>query len=365
MATKRRRLLVVCPHPVGYAPGQRLKYEQYFDDWRNEGYDITVEPFMSERLQQIVYRKGHFALKIIETLRAYCRRCSLLFRLHRYDIVYCFLWVTPFGTTLFERLYCRWAKNMVYDIDDLVYTKNQATPWYIRWFKGYSKPVYLIRRARHVITCTPYLDQFARQYNPRTTDISSTVDTDTRYIPINMYQNTDNIVIGWSGSHSTVPHLLSIANVLRRIQQKYPHVIIRAMGTAQPLDLPDLHIDSRPWREDWEIKTLQTYDIGIYPLPDEPWVYGKSGLKAIQYMALGIPTVATAIGTNFRVIDDGVSGFLVRTEDEWIQRLSELIEKPQLRRKIGEKARQKVVAEFSIAANRTRYRTVLAEAMKE
>lgn len=355
-----KKILIICPHPVNYVPGQRLKYEQYFSNWSENGYEVTVKPFMSEKLQSIVYKEGHYATKIIETLKGYLQRTALLFSLQNYDLVYCFLWVTPFGLPLFEKLFCFFSKKVIYDIDDLVYTKSTASKWYIRLLKGYSKPIYLMRKAHHVITCTPYLDKFAQQYNPHTTDISSTVDTQLRYIPINAYNNNKNLVIGWSGSHSTVRHLLTIENVLKKIQNKYPNVIIRAMG-GTGIKVEGLVIESLAWREDIEISTLQTYDIGIYPLPDEEWVYGKSGLKAIQYMALGIPTVATAIGTNFRVIEDGISGFLVTSEEEWIQRLSQLIENPDLRRQIGKKAREKIVNEFSIAANNYKYLSVFRQ----
>ena len=353
-----KKILVVCPHPVNYAPGQRLKYEQYFDIWRSHGYELTIKPFMSEKMQQVVYGEAHYGTKIIETLRGYVHRIGLLWSLRQYDIVYCFLWVTPFGSTFFERLYCRFAKALVYDIDDLIYSKSNYSKWYIQLLKGYAKPIYLMKKARHVITCTPYLDRFVRQYNPNTTDISSTVDTETRYLPTNRYQNEQTLVIGWSGSHSTVRHLLTIENALNIICQKYPHVRIRAMGAAAIKTDNNLAIESIAWHNDIEISTLQSYDIGIYPLPNEEWVYGKSGLKAIQYMALGIPTVATAIGTIFRVIDNGISGFLVKTEAEWVQRLSQLIENPELRRQIGENARQKVVNEFSIKANSQKYLAV-------
>lgn len=357
---KPKKILVVCPHPVNYAPGQRLKYEQYFNNWQSNGYDVTVKPFMSEKLQNIVYKEGYYLTKIVETLKGYWQRIKLLFTLRQYDIVYYFLWVTPFGTTFFERIYCLLSQKIVYDIDDLVYTKSQSTKWFLRLLKGYAKPIYLMKKANYVITCTPYLHKFVQQYNANALDISSTVDTELRYIPCNPYSNHKPLVIGWSGSHSTLPHLRSIENVLRKIQQKYPDIVIRVMGGAN-VQIKGIEIDSLAWREEIEISTLQTFDIGIYPLPNEEWVYGKSGLKAIQYMALGIPTVATAIGTNFRVIENGVSGFLVQNETEWIERLSQLIENPQLRRQIGEKARDKVVREFSITANSQHYLSVFKQ----
>ena len=99
-------------------------------------------------------------------------------------------------------------------------------------------------------------------------------------------------------------------------------------------------------------------DIGLYPLPDEPWVYGKSGLKALQYMALGIPTVASAVGMNFKVIEDGISGFLVKNDDEWITAITRLIDDPLLRASVGDASRDRVLSTYSIKANQPTYLSI-------
>ncbi len=350
----RKKILIVCPNPEGFAPGQRLKYEQYFENWRDNGYDITVESFISESFQKIIYKKGFFFAKLYYTILGYSNRLKLLGQLKNYDIVYIFLWVTPFGLPLFEMLYCKLAKNIIYDIDDLVYTTNKNAPWYSKLFKTKYKPIYLMKKADHVITCTPYLDAFVRKLNNNTTDISSTVDTSEKYMSINSYTNDKPLVVGWSGSHSTIQHFKTIKNVLVAIQKKYPDVKIMIMGGSN-VQIHGLSLECTEWSEEKEIATLQSFDIGIYPLPNEQWVYGKSGLKAIQYMALGIPTVATAIGTNFRVIETGISGYLVNSEEEWIEKLALLIENPTLRKKIGMAGRLKVDKYFSVDANKQKY----------
>lgn len=360
----KKKILIICPNPIGYAPAQRLKYEQYFKRWEDNGYELTVKPFMSEKMQSVVYKKGFFFTKVIETLKSYIQRIALLPKVKNYDIVYYFLWVTPFGPPIMEWLYCKLSKSIIYDIDDLVYIKNTSNTWYIDLLKGHSKPIYLMKKAGHVITCTPYLDQYVRKLNQNTTDISSTVDTEIRYKCVNKYSNDNPLTIGWSGSHSTIIHFLTIKNVLVKIQQKYPFVKFKLMG-GNDVKVDGLKIESKEWSEEIEISTLQTFDIGIYPLPNKEWVYGKSGLKAIQYMALGIPTIATAIGTNFRVIEDGVSGFLANTEEEWIEKLSLLIENPNLRKRLGEAARKKVENEFSLNANSGKYLSAFESVLKK
>lgn len=355
---KNKRILVICPHPVGYVPGQRLKYEQYFEDWRANGFDIDVSSFMSENMQKIVYKKGHLFAKITGTIGGYFRKTADLSRIRQYDAVYLFLWATPFGPPLMEWMICKLARKLIYDIDDLVFLKNiNHENKFLALLKGKEKPVFMMKNAGHVITCTPYLDAIAQQYNKHTTDISSTINT-IAYVPVNNYSNDHELVIGWSGSHSTSQYLYLLSDVLLELQKHIPFKLL-VMGDSG-FNIPGLNIEAIAWKEEWEIATLQRMDVGVYPLPqNEEWVLGKSGLKALQYMALGIPTVATHVGCNDRVIENGKSGFLVSDQQEWLEKLKILFEQPPLRRKIGKEARQRVEKYFSVTANAPRYLSIL------
>lgn len=358
MTEHRKKILVLCPHPEGYVPGQRLKYEQYFSSWRSNGFEVTVKPFFNEATQKVLYKKGHFLQKVGGTLGSYCRRLAQLFTIPQYDIVYVFLWVTPFGPPLMEWLVSKLAKKMVYDIDDLVYIKHsKAEPWYALFLKGRNKPMFLMKKADHVITCTPYLDEYARKFNPNTTDISSTINTDT-YVPVNKYENTDSpIVLGWSGSHSTIRMLKTIAPVFLALKKQIRFKLL-IMGSTD-FELEGVDVETMEWSEEKEIPTLQKMDIGLYPLPNEEWVLGKSGLKALQYMALGIPPIATNIGCTNRVIEDGVSGFLVSADQEWIDKIVLLANDPALRKTMGMAARERVERYYSIKANEAVYLSIL------
>ena len=362
---KNKKILVLCPHPVGFAPGQRLKYEQYFKHWENNGFSVAVSSFMSVRMQKIVYRKGYFAEKIFWTGWGYLRRFADLFRVRRYDLVYSFLWVTPFGPPVFEWMVSKLAKKMIFDIDDLVYMKNKkADKWYTRFFKGRNKPIYLMKKADHIITCTPYLDNFARTFNPDTTDISSTINTDT-YLPVNDYKNNGKITLGWSGSQSTIRYLTLLHPVLKELKKDVEFKLV-VMGGDPSFTLEGIEVESHAWSEEKEIAVLQKMDIGLYPLPlDEEWVYGKSGLKALQYMALGLPVVATAIGANFRIIEDGRNGLLVTTAADWIEKLKALAANPELRKQIGMAARERVEKFYSVKANEPVYLGVLNKVLAD
>lgn len=352
----KKKILIICPHPINVAPGQRLKYEQYFQTWENEGFHLKISSFMTLRFWNIVYKKGHFIEKVFWTIFGYFKRLFTLFMIPFYDITYVFLWGTPFGTSFYERLIRLLSKKMVYDIDDMVFLGHSSEANKI-WqsLKGKSKMIYLMKVANHVITCTPKLDEFVRQYNKNTTDISSTVDTDIRYIPVNNYRNDHVITLGWSGSHSTSKYLYLLSNVLQKIAKSYQYKLI-VMGESN-FNIEGVNIEAYDWSEDIEIKILQKFDIGLYPLPDEDWVYGKSGLKAIQYMALGIPTIATALGANFRIIESEKNGYLVNPNDDkkWEEYIESLILNEDLRKNIGNAARKTIQEKYSIEANKQKY----------
>ena len=121
---QKKSILIICPYPKDSAAGQRLKYEQYLKDWENLGYTIKISNFMDNYLWKILYKKGNFFKKIYGIFRGYIRRLRDIFSLGKYDIVYIFMWVTPFGTTFFERLFVLMSKKIIFDLEDNVLLKN-------------------------------------------------------------------------------------------------------------------------------------------------------------------------------------------------------------------------------------------------
>ena len=355
----KKRILVLCPHPENCAPGQRLKYEQYFKFLRNNNYEIKVSSFMTISFQDIVYSEGKLIRKVFWTIVGYFRRIFDLLRMPFYDGIYVFLYVTPFGLPIFEFLTRMLNKSIIYDIDDMVFLKTESVyNQSFSWLKGKGKMKYMMKHAQHIITCTDTLDTYARKYNQNTTNISSTINTDT-YIPKNRYSNFNQLVLGWSGSHSTSKYLYLLESVLQNISISRS---IKLLVIGDPLfNIDGIELEALPWRENTEVDDLTRIDIGLYPLPDEPWVYGKSGLKALQYMALGIPTVASAVGMNFKVIEDGISGFLVKNDEEWITAITRLIDDPLLRASVGDASRTRVLSTYSLKANQPTYLSIFNE----
>ena len=110
-----------------------------------------------------------------------------------------------------------------------------------------------------------------------------------------------------------------------------------------------------PWSKETEIQDLLQFDIGLMPLTDDVWAKGKCGFKALQYMALCIPVLASPVGVNTIIIDDHINGFLCDSTTEWEENIQTLIEDQELRKRMGEKGREKVVQHYSVESNSSNF----------
>lgn len=353
MTSTTKKILFLSPYPFDKAPSQRLKYEQYYPFIQKEGFEITTSSFVDDKFWKIIYNEGNLFLKGFYTLLGYFRRIKDILTVRKYDVVYVHLWVTPLGFTFFEWLLVLFAKKIVYDIDDLIFLGHTSDAnKKSKFLKGKAKAIYLMKKANHVITCTPMLDEFVRKYNSNTTDISSTINTDV-YVAKNNYTLNSKIVLGWSGSHSTSKFLHLLDSVLIDLNKEIDFELL-VIGDPD-FKIEGINVTALSWNASTEVNDLSKIDIGLYPLPDEPWVYGKSGLKALQYMALGTPTIATAIGANFRVITSEENGLLVKTAEEWKANILRLLNDKELRERIGKAGRTTVEHKFSLHANKDKY----------
>jgi L-malate glycosyltransferase len=353
---KNKKVLVLCPSPKGTAAAQRLKYEQYFPGLEKEGYSFTISNFQSQRFWSIIYKEGKTFEKIFWVFAGYLRRCFDLLRVPFYDGVFVTIWVTPLGFPVFEHLLFLFNKKVIYDLDDMMFldkVEHAKSKWLER-IKGKKKPIVLMTKAQYVIVCTPKLEEIALSLNQykRAIDISSTFDTE-RFIPVPCYKKNDVTTIGWTGTHSTIPFLQTLEPVLQEVSRQRS---IRLMVIAdKEYKMPGVETEFVRWKKETEVQDLHKFEIGLYPIPANEWSLGKSSLKALTYMAIAIPAVATAYGTNFRVIEDGVSGVLAKNNEEWVEKIIELIDDVEKRKRIGQAGRKRVEECFSLKANFPKY----------
>jgi glycosyltransferase involved in cell wall biosynthesis len=191
-----------------------------------------------------------------------------------------------------------------------------------------------------------YLLDYAKQFNSEVTIAPTSIDTD-RYHPRLRRPTKGNVpVIGWTGSYSTYQHLKTAAPALKRLAEDCDFRLL-VIGAGDPR-IPGVETEVRPWRAESEVEDIAGIDIGIMPLPDDPWSRGKCGLKALQYMALGIPAVVSPVGVNSEIVSDGKSGYLASSTEDWVICLSKLINDQRLRDRLGQAARITVEQRYSV-----------------
>jgi glycosyltransferase involved in cell wall biosynthesis len=218
----------------------------------------------------------------------------------------------------------------------------------------------------HVMAGNSYLAEYARQVNANVTIVPTTIDTE-KYAVRTEAHESELPTIGWTGSFSTVQHLDTLRSALQKLA-KQTKFRLRVIGTPT-YKLDGLDVEAMPWRADTELEDLHAIDIGVMPLPDDAWSKGKCGLKALQFMALGIPTVCSPVGVNTEIIQDGENGFIASSEDEWVEKLGRLVHSAELRRQLGRAGRRTVEAKYSANVQAPRVfellRSVVIEAGRE
>jgi glycosyltransferase involved in cell wall biosynthesis len=190
--------------------------------------------------------------------------------------------------------------------------------------------------------------------------VPTTIDTDT--YRVGPARETAVPVIGWTGSYSTAQHLDLLRRVLCELARR-EQFRLRVIGPSV-YKLEGVDVDVVPWRSHTEAQDLAEADIGVMPLPDDPWSRGKCACKALQYMGLGIPAVCSPVGINTELIRDGENGFLANTTEEWIAKLTLLLRSAQLRRKLGLAGRKTVEERFSAISQVPRVHEVFRSVIK-
>lgn len=339
------RVLAVVPSIYDTSPGQRFRIEQWEPILRESGVELTYAPFETTELRSVLYSGGKIVEKIGGVTRSMRRRSDELSSLSKFDLVYLFREAALLGPPWFERKITRSGVPMVFDFDDAIFFSYKSpSNGYLSYLKFPGKTAEICRLSAHVLAGNEFLADYARANNENVTIIPTTIDTD-KYEFVERADDHEIVTIGWSGSFSTIQHLDTIRGVLQDLA-KTENFRLLVIGTPQ-YKIPGVDVEAIQWRSKTEIDDLRHIDIGLMPLPDDNWSKGKCGLKALQYMALGVPTICSPVGVNSTIIRDGENGFLAGNAEEWIEKIKLLIHSPELRRKLGRAGRATVEREYS------------------
>jgi len=353
------RVLALVPSRRDVSPGQRYRIEQWEPHLRKEGIRIEYAPFLGPEDDGLLQRRGKVGRKAGILLSSLARRVRLAARASGYDLVYLFRESAHIGPAIVERVLAARRIPYVFDFDDAVWVRYVSPAnSYFSFLRFPGKTATTCRKARQVMAGNGFLGAYARRYNERVTVVPTTIDTEAYRLLPSRTQGTP--VIGWTGSHSTARYLEIIRPALERLRRRvtFKMVVVGATGFAAS----GVEVEHRPWRSASEVEDLSDFDVGVMPLADTDWERGKCALKALQYMALGIPPVVSPVGVNVEVVEEGRTGRFARSSEEWEDALSTLLTDPELRRRLGAAARTRVEAAFSARAHAPRVSQIFKEA---
>lgn len=338
------RVLGLVPYPLDTAPGQRYRWEQWAPYLRAQGIDIVFVPFGDDRLARLLYEPSRYVGKAAGMIRGLVRRAGDAFKAKHFDAVLVQREASLVGPAWAERLAKSRRPFLIYDFDDAVWMSYVSpTNRYLSYLKVPSKTRTLCRMASVVIAGNESLASYARQYNSNVHAVPSTVSLRS-YRP-RASRSSGPPVIGWTGSHSSAQYLPAVFGALRRLRSRREFRLL-VIGT-DGIRVEGIDTECRPWSAAREVEDLWDMDVGIMPLPDESWTRHKCGMKAIQYMGVGIPAVVSPVGANQEIVTHGERGYHATTEDQWVEALDRILGDDALRRTLGAKAREAVVKHYS------------------
>jgi glycosyltransferase involved in cell wall biosynthesis len=331
------------------AASTRQRFVQYFPALRDAGIEVEHHPLLGDDyVARLVTGEAYPPSRVIE---AYGRRFEQLAASRDSDLFWVYVELLPYLPAEIERL-ASFGKPIVYDFDDAFFHAYDQSPNpLIRLGLG-GKHAAQLKRAAGCCCGNDYIESFVARFCDRTVVLPTVVDMDV-YRPAPRAA-AGQLTIGWIGSPSTWCGVQPILRVLKDIVTAHDarFLVIGAGRAAEGDRFPGMQL--REWSEATEIAGVQAMDIGIMPLLDKPFERGKSGYKLVQYMACGLPVVASPIGVNTLIVREGGNGFLAASEEDWRVALSRLIADPMLRRQLGQQGRELAVKNYSLASQAPR-----------
>ncbi len=358
-----KKILFLVAHRPGRSPGQRFRFEQYLQYLRQNGFQFDISYLIDEKDDIIFYANGRFFQKALFLFKSIQRRFADLKRARNYQLVFLYREAHMLGTSFFEKRLRRMGAKIILDFDDSIWLKDISQGnKNLSFLKRPEKTSRIISLCHTCIVGNSYLANYALKYNSRVFIIPTTIDT-KYYTPPLKTDLPNEVVIGWTGSSTTLKHFSLAVPVLRRLKLKYKDRIRFLLISDEPYQGNLEGLTFIKWKKETEVADLAQMDIGIMPLPDDSWSKGKCGFKGLQYMALKIPAVMSPVGVNNEIIIDGENGFLADSPQSWERILSGLIEDESLRKKIGERGRVTVEQAYSFASQKENYLKIFENAL--
>ena len=363
------KVLGLASYPL-QAAATRYRLEQFVKPLTEYNINLTIRPFLSPKLFERLYQRRSIASTAFGLIKSTLRRAADLGDLHKADVVLVQREAAIFGPPIIEWIGSRVLRRpMVLDLDDATYV-SYTSPTYgslgkrLKWF---SKTDDLIRWST-VVTCgNRSIADYVRSKGAVARVIPTIVDTDL-FRPARL-RREGPVVLGWIGTHSTFPYLETIFPALQQLATMHEFELKIVGSGRDRVNLPGVKVENIAWKLDREVADFQSFDIGLYPIAAsmyaQDWAAGKSGFKAIQYMAVGIPYVATPVGAVAEIGTEGVTHIQAVTNEDWLSALDSLISNRQQRERMGAAGRQHVCEAYSLPAQAKKLAEAIVEAAQK
>jgi glycosyltransferase involved in cell wall biosynthesis len=337
----------------------RQRFLQYLPLMEQQNIHTDVSSLFSDEYLLALYSgKSRWSL----IFSAYWKRIKTLFKARSYDLIWIQMEIFPYVPAFAERLLRFLGVVYIVDYDDAIYHNYDKNPhWLIRALLGKKIDV-IMRFSKMVIVGNEYLYGKAQSSGANRIELIPTVVNLNRYTAV---QSTNNkpMVIGWIGSPSTSKYLLTISSIYKSLLSEFDVRFVAVGGNQETLK--GLPIEVLPWSEETEVQLIKSFDIGIMPLTDSPWERGKCGYKLIQYMACGLPVVASPVGINKQIVENARNGLLAKEPYEWEQALRKLLNDKNLRQSMGKNGRERVEKIYSLQVQSVKLAKIIREHAEE
>lgn len=324
------------------AASSRLRSYQYFPYLEKNGFQVTVSPLFNEAYINQLYAKQ--PISKINLINCYLKRLIVLFSIKKYDTIVIEKELFPYFFSWFERALYYLNVKYVVDYDDAIFHNYDLKSNKLFLFFLKNKIYNVMKYSGTVIAGNDYLAQKAKDAGAQNiVNIPTVIDIDNYFIKEKLNKK---VIIGWIGSPSTFKYVEAILPVITALISKFD-IEFHIIGSKNELPY-NANIKYFDWTEQSEVDLIADFDIGIMPLDNSPWELGKCSYKLIQYMGCGVAVVASPIGMNNEVVIEGENGFLADTQQDWIDKLSLLIENENLRNTLGKNGRAMIEARYCV-----------------
>jgi glycosyltransferase involved in cell wall biosynthesis len=328
------------------SPGQRYRIQAWREHLGRSGIDTVEAPFATPELQRALQEGGPLRRRLYaagRSLRSYRDRLPAP---KAFDAVLVYREATPLPYRFERRALNGSLPPVVFDIDDPIFLPSEGSSRATRFLNNADKTKRWCETASLVICINEPIAEVVRPWSSRTLVMPNAIDLKKYPLP-DRSPGGERLILGFSGSRTTTSQLLEIETALDRFARTR-RFELHVTGGRSSIRGKRYPIREVRWSPEAEWSILGSFDIALAPAFDTPWNHFKEFLKVVQYMAAGLPVVASPVGSSTRLIRDRKNGFLASSPQEWVDALDALAGDRELRMRIGLEARRTVEREYSL-----------------